>query len=59
MFDRVATQITAFGLAVVVTFGMLAGVNGLATREHADVQSLAATPSTQVVVITAFSLPRS
>jgi hypothetical protein len=58
MFDRLALHASALGLAALLTFAMLAGVDALAGRHDAaiDATELAAA---QHVVITGHRLPRS
>jgi hypothetical protein len=53
MFDRLVSQVTAFGLAAVMTAAMLVSMDHLATQEHACAQAAAAGEPAQVVVITA------
>jgi len=59
MFNRIAPQATALGLAAVITAAMLFGMDRLALQEHAGADMYASDVPVQVVVITAQRLPRS
>lgn len=60
MFNRIAPQATALGLAAVITAAMLFGMDRLALQEHAGTDMYASSDlPVQVVVVTAQRLPRS
>ena len=57
MFNRLAPQATALGLAAVITTAMLFGMDRLALQEHAGTNMYASDLPVQVVVVTAQRLP--
>ena len=59
MFNRLATQAAALGLAVVFTVLTLGGVNALAARESVGDAQATEVAAAQQVIITGHRLPRS
>ena len=58
--SSVSHRALAFGLAALVSFGLLSGVSFTADKVHDDaLMAQASTLPTQVVVITATRLPRA
>jgi hypothetical protein len=58
-FSPVRSRATAFGMALVVTLAVLAGLGGIADQQvDAALLAQARTSATQVVVITGHRLPR-
>lgn len=45
MFDRILTRTASFGLAAMVTLGLLSGIGALAVQQHAGSEIACAAPA--------------